>query len=89
MSRRGRLRLFEGAEKATFIDRPNRFLLRCRLGRRSVRAYLPNPGRLAELLLPGRTLWLTRAAPSETRRTRFTAAMAASVLAWEPTLKVT
>ena len=40
--------------RARFVARPNRFLVRCELesGER-VRASLPNPGRLQELLLPG------------------------------------
>lgn len=49
----GPLRIFKDAQAATFLDRPNRFLVRCRLGGRTVKAFLPNPGRLRELLLPG------------------------------------
>ena len=46
-------------DKASFIGRPNRFLVRCRLEDSSiVDAYLPNPGRLRELLLPGATLYV-------------------------------
>ncbi len=41
-----------------FLDRPNRFVVRCSVGRRTCEAYLPNPGRLWELLQPGRTLYL-------------------------------
>jgi hypothetical protein len=48
----GPLRIFKDAQAATFLDRPNRFLVRCRLGGRTVKAFLPNPGRLRELLLP-------------------------------------
>ncbi|NIM52319.1 MAG: hypothetical protein GTN62_13575 [Gemmatimonadales bacterium] len=40
------------------MDRPNRFLVRCRLDGGSVAAHLPDPGRLSELLVPGRRLWL-------------------------------
>ncbi|MCG6916527.1 MAG: DNA/RNA nuclease SfsA [Deltaproteobacteria bacterium] len=47
--------------KASFISRPNRFLVHCH-GRdgKKIRAFLPNPGRLWELLLPGATLYLRR-----------------------------
>lgn len=48
------------AERALFVQRPNRFVVECRLGRRLVEAYLPNPGRLWELLLPGAVLHLRR-----------------------------
>jgi sugar fermentation stimulation protein A len=47
--------------KATFLKRPNRFTLVCRLRGKVVRAYLPNPGRMWELLLPGATVYLERA----------------------------
>jgi sugar fermentation stimulation protein A len=53
------------------VDRPNRFVVRCRLPRiGKVEAHLPNSGRLWELLLPGATLYLTDEPPSPTRRTR-------------------
>jgi sugar fermentation stimulation protein A len=47
--------------KARFLSRPNRFLVRCeRDDGRPIRAFLPNPGRLWELLLPGATLYVHR-----------------------------
>jgi sugar fermentation stimulation protein A len=47
------------AVKATFLERPNRFLVRCIIdGLGIIYAYLPNPGRLWELLLPGATVYL-------------------------------
>ena len=64
--------------QAVFVDRPNRFLVRCitdELG--LLDAYLPNPGRLWELLLPGAILYLhptitpKGTSPSQ-RKTRFT-----------------
>ena len=45
--------------KATFRDRPNRFLIRCNTEKGQIEAHLPNPGRLWELLLPGATLYLS------------------------------
>ncbi|MBW3535634.1 MAG: DNA/RNA nuclease SfsA [Gemmatimonadetes bacterium] len=59
-----------------FVDRPNRFLVVARLDDgRDVEAHLPDPGRLEELLLPGRRLWL-RSASGAGRRTRWTAVLA-------------
>ena len=60
-------------QSARFIDRPNRFLIRCRLGERIIQAFLPNPGRLWELLLPGVTIYITEDPPSPTRKNAFTA----------------
>lgn len=42
------------------MERLNRFVVLCSLDGRTVRAYLPNPGRLWELLLPGRTVYLSK-----------------------------
>ena len=59
--------------RARFVERPNRFVVRCRLrGGRVVEAFLPNPGRLWELLFPDATLYLTHVqAASEDRRTAY------------------
>jgi sugar fermentation stimulation protein A len=46
------------AEMASFIERPNRFTLVCRLNGKDVKAFLPNPGRLWELLLPEAAVYL-------------------------------
>jgi sugar fermentation stimulation protein A len=59
--------------QASFVDRPNRFTIRCRdASGRLLRAYLPNPGRLAELLLPDAVLLLAGPGPAGKRRTRYT-----------------
>jgi len=65
--------------KMVFLERPNRFLVRCesdQLGR--IEAFLPNPGRLCELLLPGASLYVAPTTPLEdersvNRKTRYTA----------------
>lgn len=46
--------------KAIFVERPNRFVIRCRLQTSGdvVEAHLADPGRLIELLLPGVLLYL-------------------------------
>jgi sugar fermentation stimulation protein A len=46
----------EPLERAQFIERPNRFTVVFRRGRRRGVAYLANPGRLGEILLPGTEL---------------------------------
>ena len=53
-------RFFGATEKALFISRPNRFVLICKLGGKTVRAFLPNPGRLSELLLPDTPVYLEK-----------------------------
>ena len=68
-----KLPLFGRIIKAHFISRPNRFLIRCKLNGRIVSAFLPNPGRLQELLLPGRTIYLIEEDKTEGRKTRYTA----------------
>lgn len=54
---------FEGTVRAEFISRPNRFLITASLEGTLVRAHCPNPGRLREILLPGRKLLLEPAVP--------------------------
>ncbi len=69
-----KVRIFpERIIQARFIERPNRFLIRCRLGKKVISAFLPNPGRLFELLLPDRTIYLSQEAPSKDRRYLYTA----------------
>lgn len=48
--------------EARFRSRPNRFLVRAVRGREAIEAFLPNPGRLEELLRPGVPLRLIPAA---------------------------
>lgn len=58
-----------------FMERPNRFLVRVELPEGEVvGAHLPDPGRLRELLVPGRRVWLRRAGPGE-RKTAWTAVL--------------
>lgn len=57
---------------ARFAARPNRFLVRAELDTgEQVDAFMPNPGRLRELLFPGTRLWLVRLDDSGARKTRF------------------
>ncbi len=61
---------------ARFMERPNRFLLRCDLDGQTIEAFLPNPGRLWEILLPGTEVLLSKDGKSQTRKTAYTAVAA-------------
>jgi len=67
------LRLFSHRLQARFLSRPNRFLIHCQRKGRILSAFLPNPGRLQELLLPGCNIHLVREEKSSSRKTRYTA----------------
>lgn len=54
------MNFFGQTEKALFLERPNRFTVICELNGGVVNAFLPNSGRLWELLLPGTTVYLER-----------------------------
>ena len=64
---------------ARFLHRPNRFLLQVRLEDTGieVEAHMADPGRLRELLLPEKRLWLRPASKPE-RKTRWTAVLVES-----------
>lgn len=64
----------ENVLESQFIDRPNQFLVRCYLKDGTViRAFLPNPGRMWELLLPETRLFLSEnKLTSEKRKTQYT-----------------
>ena len=65
--------------KAVFQKRVNRFLLQVRLEDtgETVAAHMADPGRLKELLLPGKRVWLRPAANAE-RKTRWSAVLVES-----------
>jgi sugar fermentation stimulation protein A len=58
----------------SFVARPNRFVIRARVGTRTVSVACRDPGRLRELLLPGVTL-LLEPSRDPRRRTAFTAVL--------------
>jgi sugar fermentation stimulation protein A len=72
------LPLAEPLVEARFLERPNRFVVHARLrsGRTAV-AHLADPGRLLELLVPGRRLWL-RPAADPLRKTQWSAVLVES-----------
>jgi sugar fermentation stimulation protein A len=60
MTHASAFKFFGPTEKAVFISRPNRFVLTCKLRGKKVNAFLPNPGRLSELLLPETPIYLEK-----------------------------
>ncbi|HDT12689.1 MAG TPA: DNA/RNA nuclease SfsA [Candidatus Marinimicrobia bacterium] len=56
---------------AVFIERPNRFLVRCNVDNKIIDAHLPDPGRLKELLLPGAEIFIEHT-PNPSRKTQYT-----------------
>ena len=65
--------LFPEIITGRYIRRLNRFVIECDLGGQVVRAHLPNPGRLWELLIPGRVVTLVKSPVLPERATPFTA----------------
>jgi sugar fermentation stimulation protein A len=61
--------------RARFIARPNRFTAAVEVGGRRVTAHLPNTGRLGEILVPGRQVFLAPA-KNPHRKTAFTLVLA-------------
>ena len=55
---------------ATFLDRPNRFLGIVKIGGANAQCFIPNPGRMKELLHPGAKVYLLEKS-SEKRKTRY------------------
>ena len=72
---------FKSLVPATFVARPNRFLLWADIGRRRIPVASRDPGRLEGILVPGARLLL---APSSTpgRRTAFTLTLARQGDSW-------
>jgi sugar fermentation stimulation protein A len=54
------MKFFEPTKTCSFASRPNRFTVVCEKEGKKVRAFLPNPGRLQELLFPGVPIYLER-----------------------------
>jgi sugar fermentation stimulation protein A len=69
----GIYRPFEKIEHANFISRPNRFTILCEKDGKKILAHLPNPGRLRELLLPGRRIYIAQESIKPWRKTIYTA----------------
>jgi len=65
------LRIFNNIEKAYFVSRPNRFVIKCLHNTGLITAYLPNPGRLWELLFENTTLYITKTKDSPEKHTNY------------------
>lgn len=65
--------LFPEIIPSRYIRRLNRFVIECDLDGQVVKAHLPNPGRLWELLIPGRIVKLAKNTVQPERATPFTA----------------
>ncbi len=66
-------RIFRPGAQARFISRPNRFVIRAEIDGTEVNAHCPNPGRMRELLIPGRSIILEKSTASG-RKTPWTLA---------------
>lgn len=58
--------------EGTFRSRPNRFVVHCAIEDREMKVFMPNPGRMGELLLPGAELILADHGEQASRKTRHT-----------------
>ena len=58
--------------EGTFLSRPNRFAVHCAIEGCETKAFMPNPGRMGELLLPGVELILADHGVQALRKTRYT-----------------
>lgn len=58
--------------EGTFLSRPNRFAVHCAIEGRETKVFMPNPGRMGELLLPGAELILADHGEQASRKTRYT-----------------
>jgi len=56
--------------QCTFVDRPNRFLGLVELNGEIIEVFVPNPGRMHELMIPGKRVYV-RTASHANRRTKF------------------
>lgn len=65
--------LFTNVIQGIFLRRLHRFAVECELDGEIVQAHLPNPGRLWELLLPGRIISLVRNDSAPARSMAYTA----------------
>lgn len=63
---------FSHLEKVEFLRRINRFVIECLFHGKKIKVFLPNPGRLWELLLPGAVVYLEKS-PKINRKLPYTA----------------
>ncbi len=68
------MKIFTPDARGSLVSRPNRFIVMVDVNGEIVRAHCPNPGRLIELMNPGRTMILEKGRPE--RKTQWTLAAA-------------
>lgn len=66
-----KMKLFTNSLEGVFLERPNRFIIQADTPKGIIRAHCPNPGRLLELLIPGRKIILEKSNNSS-RKTEYT-----------------
>jgi len=76
-------RLFSPDRIARFVERPNRFIVLAESEGKILTVHCPNPGRLREILVPGRTLILENSGNTN-RKTEWTLAAARHEDRWIP-----
>ena len=62
---------YDDVTRGVFLSRKNRFVARVAVDGVEQDVHVKNTGRLAELFLPGRTVFLARAAQGAARRTAY------------------
>lgn len=62
---------YSPVEEGVFLTRPNRFIAHVALPEGVVVCHVKNTGRCAELLIPGRAVFVQRCAPDSPRKTKF------------------
>lgn len=75
-----KIKLFKSFERAAFKKRLNRFLVECLYEGKIIKAHLPNPGRLWELLKEGETVYLIKEQKDAHKARRNTDYTAVSIL---------
>ena len=64
------MKLYANIHRAEFLERPNRFIARCRMGGTEVLCHVKNTGRCRELLVPGARVYLEESG-NPNRKTKY------------------
>ncbi len=60
-----------GVIECKFVSRPNRFLVIAETNNRKTSAFCPNPGRMHELMVPGKKMFIRKARKPSKRKTSY------------------
>ena len=66
------MKLLDSLISAKFVGRPNRFITVINIAGKEYESHLPDPGRLEELLIVGRKLWVRHEKNISNRKTKYT-----------------